>query len=286
MRFASAARLCLGLTLVSCIACIAQAKPEFLEVYRAHYGLKDGTKLGDASCTNCHTQPPRRNPFGKDIEHEYEASPGGQLTAAMLDSVGSKDSDGDGFSNADEIKADTLPGDPASKPVGPATTGSEGQGASATPATESPSGIDWEEQINPKHTFHPLIVHFPIGLFLFGAFLEVLGKRRGESKLREFALWNLGFGAIFGVLGAVTGLIAIFRLGLSFSGIALLHLIIAGAAAVLMVVIALWRRKDMPDTAAYWTVLALTCLAIAVGGHLGATMVFNPETLAFVGLRL
>ena len=65
-------------------------------------------KLG--KCTTCHVKPlPKKddaalNPYGKDV-------------GKGLDFAGaeSKDSDGDGVKNIDEIKAGTNPGDPSSK---------------------------------------------------------------------------------------------------------------------------------------------------------------------------
>ena len=50
-------------------------------------------------------------------------SPGkGNDIPALLHSIDAKDSDGDGWPNAEEFKEDTLPGDPASRPNGPPLT--------------------------------------------------------------------------------------------------------------------------------------------------------------------
>ena len=62
------------------------------------------------NCMVCHTSVPSLNPYGTAF-----MTNGHNLTA-----IGSQDSDGDGFSNADEISAGTSPGDPASKPAPPA----------------------------------------------------------------------------------------------------------------------------------------------------------------------
>lgn len=273
-------RLVLGLCFVACLAASAHAKPDFWEMYKNYYNLKSGTKLGDASCTNCHTSPPRRNPYGKAIEEAMEAASSNRLTTAILDSVASQDSDGDGASNGDEIKANTMPGDPADKPVGGTTTkpssggGSGGPGAGGAIAIETPEIK--ETELIPDHGFHPMIVHFPIALFLFGVFLEFLGKRRNDPGMRDFAVWNLGFGAISGVVSVVTGLVAFLKKGFPFfSGGAFLHLCIGVAAMLLMIVVTLWRRKQTADSIAYWVTLAITSAAIIVGGHLGAMLVYG-----------
>jgi hypothetical protein len=68
-------------------------------------------KLG--KCTTCHTKPmpkkddPAPNAYGKDL-----AKTGKVPDFAKVEAL---DSDGDGVTNIDEIKAGTNPGDPASK---------------------------------------------------------------------------------------------------------------------------------------------------------------------------
>ena len=61
------------------------------------------------SCRVCHVSASgggRLNGFGDDFEENLYSFKG----------IGEKDSDGDGFSNAEELKAGTFPGDPDSKP--------------------------------------------------------------------------------------------------------------------------------------------------------------------------
>ena len=89
----------------------AQSTPEYQSSFNARYQMR-GSKLD--SCLTCHTQQAggkdAMNPYGTDFgaaNHDYGAIEG-------------KDSDGDGFSNLDEIKAGTFPGNkddnPNSKP--------------------------------------------------------------------------------------------------------------------------------------------------------------------------
>lgn len=85
----------------------AQSTPEYLSQFNSRYKTQ-GTKLD--SCLTCHTAPSggadNVNPYGKDFgadNHDFGA-------------VESKDSDGDGFSNVDEIKVGTFPGDPNDNP--------------------------------------------------------------------------------------------------------------------------------------------------------------------------
>ena len=85
----------------------AQSTPEYQSQFNAKYGTR-GAKLD--SCLTCHTNlsggRENMNPYGTDFgaaNHDFGAIEG-------------KDSDGDGFSNIDEIKADTFPGDPNDNP--------------------------------------------------------------------------------------------------------------------------------------------------------------------------
>jgi hypothetical protein len=89
----------------------AQSTPEYMSQFNAKYNTR-GSKLD--SCMTCHTTQAggaeNMNPYGTDFgknNHDFGAVEG-------------LDSDGDGFSNIDEIKADTFPGDkndnPNSKP--------------------------------------------------------------------------------------------------------------------------------------------------------------------------
>ena len=85
----------------------AQSTPEYMSQFNARYSTR-GAKLD--SCLTCHTNQAggaeSMNPYGTDFgagKHDFGAIEG-------------KDSDGDGFSNLDEIKADTFPGNPDDNP--------------------------------------------------------------------------------------------------------------------------------------------------------------------------
>jgi hypothetical protein len=85
----------------------AQSTPEYMSQFNAKYNTR-GAKVD--SCLTCHTQQQggteNINAYGKDFgaaNHDFGAVEG-------------KDSDGDGFSNIDEIKADTFPGNKDDNP--------------------------------------------------------------------------------------------------------------------------------------------------------------------------
>ena len=86
----------------------AYAQSPYLSSFNSTYGTS-GTVLN--TCNLCHPNYPNsfaRNGFGSDY------ASGGHLFNATLEG---KDSDGDGFTNIQEINARTFPGDPNSKPA-------------------------------------------------------------------------------------------------------------------------------------------------------------------------
>ena len=90
------------------------ASAMFIGVFNQKYNVKKDGNLAKARCGVCHMKTmPKLNPYGEDLKRAMGASK--KLTAEILAKVEDKDSDGDGVKNLAEIKADTNPGDKASK---------------------------------------------------------------------------------------------------------------------------------------------------------------------------
>ncbi|HHB90614.1 MAG TPA: hypothetical protein ENK60_04830, partial [Anaerolineae bacterium] len=83
---------------------VVQAKSNYLTSFVDTYPHTAGTQLD--SCNTCHPSVPDLNPYGEDYR-----SHGHNFQAIEL-----LDSDGDGYSNIEEINALTFPGDPNSHP--------------------------------------------------------------------------------------------------------------------------------------------------------------------------
>jgi hypothetical protein len=111
-------KLVIGLVVAVLLMSVAVwAMSPYLKVFTDTYNIKKETTLGGAGCSICHTTKGggKLNPYGLDIDKAVKADKGsGGVTKAILTSVEALDSDKDGKSNIDEIKADTLPGDPKS----------------------------------------------------------------------------------------------------------------------------------------------------------------------------
>lgn len=74
-----------------------------------------------AKCASCHTKPmPKKgeadlNAFGKDVAAKAVVDAKAEKKTYDYKKIEALDSDGDGKSNLDELKAGTNPGDPGSK---------------------------------------------------------------------------------------------------------------------------------------------------------------------------
>jgi uncharacterized membrane protein len=236
---------------------VALAVPPSLEVFTDHYSPPDGSPLARAECTTCHAGPRTTalNPFGQDVQAEKHRLQAQSITRDLLDRLLALDSDGDGFTNFREIQAGSLPGDPRSTPQ---TLARDARWAGLFPA----------------HSYHPLIVHFPIALFLFGAFLDVLGKLRRRPEMRMLARWNLAAGALGALVALGSGFAAWQRSGRSLEGNLALHLWLAIPAAVLVVSLTVWRlRHARADGRLYWVALVGTSAILAAAGHFGSAIV-------------
>lgn len=114
----------------------ALALPSMLKDFADNNKVKPGGTISKAHCSLCHVGTTTQlNPYGADLKKALGNAKEKKLTAAMFKKVANLDSDKDGFKNAVEIKADTLPGDPKSKPGKAAKPGKPGKsGKTAKPA--------------------------------------------------------------------------------------------------------------------------------------------------------
>jgi uncharacterized membrane protein len=263
----------------SCLALRVGALPAYLEAARSAYAFKPGGTIDAKGCNLCHAGATNRNSlnlYGKDVQTALQTAPGRTMTPAVLHTLDEKDSDGDGWPNAQEFAADTLPGDPTSKPAGPPPGTLKPSTPQAGGAAFNPFSV--QEVFFPTHAQHPIIVHFPIALFVFSLFLDVLGIRTRNRALNAAAYYNLVAAAVTGVLAVITGLLAWrFAFGgepLTSDRWLFFHLVLGVITTLLM--LALWaiRAKqpinaDQPLSRAYIILGALTLCVISVTGHFG-----------------
>ena len=263
-----------------------EAKPKFWLAFQQTYTVKVGTPIDRAKCLTCHAAPgpPNLNPYGLTVRDALRAAKSEDVTPAILNSIESRDADGDRFTNGQEITAGTLPGDPKSHPDAPPPNGTHAAGTTmpgmsghmATPGTVPPSN----SSLIPLHSFHPQIVHFPIALFLFGGFLEAVGLWKRRSGLREAAFLCMAGASITSFAAVATGLTAMFRNEYALKGNVLIHLILASSATVTMGITAMLGRKAAKKGKErsgwlYWAVLFAALALVSIAGHWGGILVYG-----------
>ncbi|MFN8139369.1 MAG: hypothetical protein U0R49_06180 [Fimbriimonadales bacterium] len=100
---------------ISAFAVSAIALSSFSKIFQDTYQVSADATLGKAKCKVCHVGSTNKlNLYGADVKKALAGTK--KLTAEVLKKTESLDSDKDGATNCDEIKADKLPGDPNSKP--------------------------------------------------------------------------------------------------------------------------------------------------------------------------
>jgi uncharacterized membrane protein len=146
------------------------------------------------------------------------------------------------------------------------------------PFLASANPFDIKAALLAGHAQHPVLVHFPIALFVASAVFEVLALWRKQPVLASVAYFNLVGAALTLPLTIATGLGAWqWQLeGATLKGNLRLHLISALTSATLIFL--LWwmrsrlRAKSVSPRIAYFAVTGLTLIAITLTGHLGGIL--------------
>ena len=260
-------RIIICLTLAG-LATFASATGEFLEAFEKHYSVKDGGKLKTASCAVCHVSDSdfKFNPFGKDVKAKMKELGLEAVDDKVLAGVESLDSDGDGTSNGDEIKADTMPGD--------STSGAKPGAAPVAPKEKKP------EPIVKPDMLHGAVVHFPIALFIGGLLLDFIGMVRKDKTFLSAGWYNLVMAAVSAFGAAATGVVTMSVKGFPYKGDALNHIMLALGSSVIMLILVAMRvhrheKMNIPMRVVYYVLAAAALIIISSAGHIGGEMVYG-----------
>lgn len=126
-----------------------------------------------------------------------------------------------------------------------------------------------------RHAQHPVLVHFPIALFIASAVFEVLAIWRKQPVFAAAAYFNLLGAALSLPFTIATGVGAWqWQLeGARLKGNLQLHLVCALTSAALILILSFKRSRlhamQSQPRADYFVVLALGLVMITLTGHLG-----------------
>jgi uncharacterized membrane protein len=139
----------------------------------------------------------------------------------------------------------------------------------------APNPFDVKAALLAGHAQHPVIIHFPIALFIASVVFEVLAAWRKQPVLATVAYYNLLGAALTIPFAIATGLGAWhWQLeGAAIKGNLRLHMICALTSAFLILFLT-WMRsrlraKNISPGVSYVTVTLFALMAITLTGHLG-----------------
>jgi len=138
--------------------------------------------------------------------------------------------------------------------------------------------FDLKAALLAGHAQHPVLIHFPIGLFIASVVFDLLAAWRKQPILATVAYYNLLGAALTVPLAIATGLGAWqWQLeGATLKGNLRLHMICALTSALLIFFLS-WlrsrlRNKDRLPGIVYWAITLVTLLVITLTGHLGGIL--------------
>lgn len=248
---------------------VAQAEAEFMEALTEKYKFSDSSKVAEAFCATCHVSDSDfgLNPYGKDLAKAMADQNQKTVTPVILALIDTFDSDGDGKSNADELAAGELPGDP--------------NGAAAdTAATSGAEAPKKQKGLIPKNGYHPAIVHFPIALLIAGLLLDLAGLIRKDTRLLFAGWYNLVLGALTSLAALASGFLAMSLMKLPFKGIIYEHMLYGiGVTIVMWMMVALrvhrHEKMQVSSRIAYYALALAAFLMVSWAGHLGGVFVYG-----------
>ena len=140
------------------------------------------------------------------------------------------------------------------------------------------NAFDLKAAILARHAQHPVIVHFPIALFIVSVVFEIVALWRKQPVLASVAYFNLLGAAISIPFTIATGLAA-WQLqfeGATLKGNLRLHLVFATTTAAVILIL-FWKRFRLrkngnSPSAAYFALMALGLIMITITGHLGGIL--------------
>ena len=144
--------------------------------------------------------------------------------------------------------------------------------------TASVNPFDVKAALLAGHAQHPVIIHFPIGLFIASVVFDLLAVWRKQPMLAAVAYYNLLGAALTIPIAIATGLGAWqWQLeSTTIKGNLRLHMICAVTSALLIFLLS-WMRsrvrsKGTSLSIGYWALTLVALVVITLTGHLGGIL--------------
>jgi len=132
------------------------------------------------------------------------------------------------------------------------------------------------------HPIHQMLIPLPAGLFIVGAVLDIADAFVEAEWISTVSFWNLSLGIVSGLFAAIFGLIDWSKIPSNTRAkrVGAMHGI-GNVLAVALFVVAVWRRRGMPDYATDTLSLTLEVIAFAI---LGVTAWLGGELVDRLGI--
>ena len=136
--------------------------------------------------------------------------------------------------------------------------------------------FDLKTALLARHAQHPVVVHFPIALFIISVAFDLLAIWKKNPAMAAAAYYNLVAAALTSPVAIATGLMAWrWQLeGARLKGNLVLHLVFALASSGLIWILCWWRLRQQKfphqkQGIIYFLLALAAVLSIALAGHLG-----------------
>lgn len=126
-----------------------------------------------------------------------------------------------------------------------------------------------------KHPLHPMLVAFPIGLWVFALVCDIVAATGATGPWSTVALYSVAGGIVGAVIAAVPGLIDYFSIDdAAMKRIAIFHMVV-NVSALIIFAVNLWVRLALPTNNFVPLILSIIgVVGIGIGGWLGGEMVY------------
>ncbi len=126
-----------------------------------------------------------------------------------------------------------------------------------------------------QHPIHPMLVVFPIGLWVFSFVCYTVFMLGGAEVWKTVAMYSMAGGIIGAALAAIPGMIDLFSMNKSKArSVGIWHMLINVTVLTLFTVAYFLRLGDATEEAVTYIITVIAIVLLAVSGWLGGELVY------------